>query len=234
MKFKLLLFLVCIFFVVPNSNGQDALVKKIPDAKTPEFKFIGYWFSRGTASNIAPTNELLRGQIIGRLFGPNTTNTSVKTSSYFEQRFVPMFIYTPQILDGVATFRSLFKIDMTWGDAAYGVGGNNGGGINAGQVNLQTLLANIDIKPKNADWNVVIGLQRMFDNVRDPNQTAVSTYQNSSYKLSFWGTQAVGISVFGNLNETTQARFGYFQLYENIIQENDDVALWMFDIESRV
>ncbi|MFA4923729.1 MAG: hypothetical protein WC557_06010, partial [Ignavibacteriaceae bacterium] len=117
MKFKLLLFFMCILFAVPNSNGQDTQVKKIPDAKAPEFKFIGYWFSRGTASNIAPTNELLRGQIIGRLFGPNTTNTSAKTSSYFEQRFVPMFIYTPQILDGVATFRSLFKIDMTWGDA---------------------------------------------------------------------------------------------------------------------
>jgi len=234
MKFKLLLIFMCILYAVPNSFGQDAQVKKIPDAKPPEFKFIGYWFSRGTASNIAPTNELLRGQIIGRLFGPNTTNTSEKTASYFEQRFVPMFIYSPQILDGTATFRSLFKIDMTWGDASYGVGGNNGGGINAGQVNLQTLLANVDIKPKNADWNVVIGLQRMFDNVRDPNLTAVSTYQNSSYKLSFWGTQAVGISVFGNINETTQARFGYFQLYENIIQENDDVALWMLDVESRV
>lgn len=234
MKFRLLLFSLCLFFTIPTILGQDAYVNKIPDAKTPEFKFIGYWFSRGTASDIAPTNELLRGQIIGRLFGPNTTNTSSKTASYFEQRFVPLFIYTPQILDGIATFRSLFKIDMTWGDAAYGVGGNNGGAINAGQVNLQTLLANVDIKPKDAQWNVVVGLQRMFDNVRDPNQNAVSTYQNSAYKLCFWGTQGTGISLFSNLNETTQMRFGYYQLFENIIQENDDVSLWMFDIESRI
>jgi len=234
MKFRLLLVIFCIFFSVYYSYGQDAQVNKIPDAKTPEFKFIGYWFSRGTASDIAPTNELLRGQIIGRLFGPNTTYTYAKTATYFEQRFVPMFIYTPQILDGVATFRSLFKIDMTWGDAAYGVGGNNGGGINAGQVNLQTLLANVDIKPRDADWNVVVGLQRMFDNVRDPNQNAVSTFQNSAYKLCYWGTQATGISLFANLNETTQLRFGYYQLYENIIQENDDVPLWMLDVESRI
>lgn len=215
--------------------AQDTLsLKKIPDAKAQEFKFIGYWFSRGTVSDIAPTNELLRGQIIGRLFGPNTTNTSPKTSSFFEQRFVPMFIYTPQILDGVATFRSLFKIDMTWGDAAYGVGGNNGGAINAGQVNLQTLLANVDIRPKDADWNVVVGLQRLFDNVRDPNQVAVSTAQTSAYKLAYWGTQAVGINVFGNLNKTSQGRFGYFQLFENVIEQNDDVSLWMLDYESRV
>ncbi|MGE5680966.1 MAG: hypothetical protein ACM34K_08820, partial [Bacillota bacterium] len=162
----LLSILFSAFSIFPQENTG---AKKVPDPKTPEFKFIGYYFSRGTASDIAPTNELLRGQIIGRLFGPNTTNTHAKTALYAEQRFVPMFIYTPSILDGYATFRGLFKIDMTWGDAAYGVGGNVGGGINGGQVNLQTLLANVDIKPPDADWNLVLGLQRMFDNVRDPN-----------------------------------------------------------------
>jgi hypothetical protein len=229
--------IILIFFVVASVSAQSETneeLKRIPEAKTPEFKFIGYWFTRGTASNIAPTNELLRGQIIGRLFGPNTTNTSGLTSSYFEQRFVPMFIYAPSILDGVATFRSLFKIDMTWGDAAYGVGGNTGGGINAGQVNLQTLLANVDIKPRDAEWNAVIGLQRVFDNVRDPNQVAVSVAQTSSYKLSFWGTQGIGLSYFASLNSTSQMRVGYYQLYENSIEQDDDVALWMFDLESRI
>lgn len=208
--------------------------KRVPDTKSPELKFIGYFFSKGVASDIAPTNELLRGQIIGRLFGQNTTNTHEKTALYFEQRFVPMFIYTPSILDGYATLRTLFKIDMTWGDAAYGVGGNVGGGINAGQVNLQTLLANVDIRPPDANWNVVLGLQRIFDNVRDPNQNAVSTYQTSSYKLGYWGTQGVGLSFYYDPLPTLKTRLGYYQLYENVIQENDDVALWMFDAESRV
>ena len=230
---KLLLFLMISFSFLQAQDFQDN-DKRVPDPKAPEFKFIGYWFSRGTVSNIAPTNELLRGQIIGRLFGLNTTNTSDNTAVYFEQRFVPMFIYTPQILDGVATFRSLFKIDMTWGDNAYGVGGNAGGAINAGQVNLQTLLANVDIKPKDSGWNAVIGLQRIFDNVRDPNQIAVSTAQTSAYKLSYWGTQGVGITLFANLNATTQGRFGFYQLYENVIQLNDDVTLWMLDLESRI
>ena len=229
----ILVWFAALTFVSAQSN-QDGELKRVAEQKTPELKFIGYWFSRGTASDIAPTNELLRGQIIGRLFGPNTTNTHNKTALYFEQRFVPMFIYTPSILDGVATFRSLFKIDMTWGDAAYGVGGNTGGGINAGQVNLQTLLANVEIKPKDSDWNLVVGLQRIFDNARDPNVAALSTAQTSSYKLSYWGTQGTGISMFANLSPTTQSRFGYYQLYENIIQENDDVTLWMFDLESRV
>ena len=239
MKKMFLLFLFIIFISQLNTGfAQDTLtgpnLTRVPEAKTPELKFIGYWFTKGVASNIAPTNELLRGQIIGRLFGPNTTTTSDKTSSYFEQRFVPMFIYTPSILDGVATFRSLFKIDMTWGDAAYGTGGNVGGGINAGQVNLQTLLANVDIKPIDADWNVVVGLQRLFDNVRDPHQISLGTAQTSAYKLAYWGTQAVGLNFFKNLTPTSQMRFGYFQLFENVIQENDDVALWMLDYEARV
>ncbi|MGE5399679.1 MAG: hypothetical protein ACM3S2_04695 [Ignavibacteriales bacterium] len=233
---KIVLLLVAGLFFLPGSAfSQEAPPgKKIPDAKSPELKFIGYFFTRGTASDVAPTNELLRGQIIGRLFGPNTTNTHAKTALYAEQRFVPMFIYTPSILDGWATFRGLFKIDMTWGDAAYGVGGNMGGGINAGQVNLQTLMANVEIKPQDADWNAVIGLQRMFDNVRDPNVTALNVAQTSGYKLCYWGTQGIGASVYAKLNPTTMARLGYFQLYENVIQENDDVTLWMLDLESRI
>lgn len=235
MKHGFLFLCILLLLGVYTVSAQDTItVKKIPDAKPSELKFIGYWFSKGVATNVATTNELLRGQIIGRLFGPNTTNTSPRTAVYFEQRFVPMFIYTPSILDGVATFRSLFKIDMTWGDAAYGVGGNVGGGINAGQVNLQTLLANVDIRPRGADYNVVVGLQRVFDNVRDPNISAVSTAQTSAYKLCYWGTQGVGVSLFANLNKTTQAKLGYYQLYENIIDQNDDVALWMLDLESRV
>ena len=75
--------------------------QKNSGSKLPSLNLLVTGSTRATASDIAPTNELLRGQIIGRLFGPNTTNTSEKTSSYFEQRFVPMFIYTPSILDGV-------------------------------------------------------------------------------------------------------------------------------------
>ena len=232
----ILVLLILLIPVLAPAQDTSAFVPgtRVADPKAPELRFIGYWFTRATASNIAPTNELLRGQIIGRMFGPNTTSTWSKAATYTEQRFVPMFIYSPSILDGVATFRSLFKIDMTWGDAAYGVGGNAGGGINGGQVNLQTLLANVDIHPKEADWNVVVGLQRLFDNVRDPNIAAVSTAQTSGYKLAFWGTQAVGVNCFGTLNPTTSARAGYFQLYENNIIESDDVALWMFDIETRL
>jgi len=231
MKLFLIIQITFIFFI-GNLIAQDDIRLKDPAQK--EFQFIGYSFTRGTFSNVTPTNDILQGQVIGRLFGPNSTNTVPQTSIYGEQRFVPFFIYRPSILDGFATFRALFKIDYTWGDQAYGVGNNRGGAINGGQVNLQTLLANVDLRPEDSDWNVVVGMQRLFDNVRDPNVNTLQTAQTSAYKLSFWGTQAVGASIFADISPVTKGRFSFFQLWENEISKNDDVALWMLDIESRI
>lgn len=205
----------------------------IDDEPIKEFQFIGYSFTRMTVTNVSPVNEILQGQVIGRLFGQNSTTTVPQTAVYFEQRFVPFFVYQPKILDGYATFRSLFKIDYTWGDQAYGVGNNRGGAINAGQINLQTLMANLELRPSE-NWNIVVGLQRLFDNVRDPNVNSLQTFQTSGYKLAYWGTQAVGINSFFKLNPWTLGRIGMFQLWENEIRKDDDVVLWMFDIESRV
>ncbi len=226
---------ILVLIISINLYAQfDSDDKRLQDPEPKELQFIGYSFTRMTTSNITPTNDILQGQVIGRLFGQNSTNTVPQTALYAEQRFVPMFIYKPSILDGYATFRGLFKIDYTWGDQAYGVGNNRGGAINAGQVNLQTLLANVEIKPKDADWNVVVGLQRLFDNVRDPNINTLQSAQTSGYKLSFWGTQAVGISSFFDLSPLTKGRLSYFQLWENEISKNDDVTLWMLDVETRL
>ena len=226
--------LACALLVAVAALAQEDDVVRLQDPVPKELQFIGYLFTRVTTTNITPINDILQGQVIGRLFGPNSTTTVPRTALYAEQRFVPFFVYKPSILDGYATFRSLFKIDFTWGDVAYGIGGNRGGAINAGQVNLQTLLANVDIHPPKSDWNLVIGLQRLFDNVRDPNVTTIPVCQTSGYKLGFWGTQAVGVNLFAHLSPTTKSRLGVFQLWENTISGDDDVVLYMADIESRV
>jgi hypothetical protein len=207
--------------------------ERLTDPKPGEFQFIGYAFLRTTSSNIAPTSDVLQGQVIGRLFGSNSTNTGFSPGFYTEQRFVPMMIYKPDILDGYATFRTLFKIDWTWGDQSYGVGNNRGGGLSGGQVNLQTLMANIDIRPPDANWNLVIGMQRLFDGVRDPNINTLDLFQTTGYKLSFWGTQAVGINWFAKPHPAIDTRLGFFQLWENLIASDDDVFLLMGDILTR-
>lgn len=219
-------------FIVPVLFSQED--DRLKDPLPKEFQFIGYSFTRWTTSNVTPTNDILQGQVIGRLFGQNSTNTVPLTSMYLEQRFVPFMVYKPEILDNYATFRALFKIDYTWGDQAYGVGNNRGGGLNAGQINMQTLLANVEIKPTEAPWNFVIGLQRLFDNVRDPNTNTVQYAQTSGYKLSYWGTQAVGANFFGDITPVSRLRLGFFQLWENEISKDDDVTLWMADYEHRI
>lgn len=212
---------------------DDERSRGVPDKPLPELQFIGYMFNRVTSTNVAPTNELLRGQIIGRLFGENSTTTTPHTALYGETRFVPLFVYRPSILDGSAIFRGLFKVDMTWGDANYGVGNNTGGAISGATVNIQTLMANIEFRPAKT-WNVIVGLQRLFDNVRDPNVNTLGTNQTSGNRLMYWGTQAVGVSSYMQLSPLTDARLSYYQLYENQIQVDDDVVLWMADAETQV
>ncbi|MFA6234944.1 MAG: hypothetical protein WC824_12300 [Bacteroidota bacterium] len=218
---------------MPDYPVEDDRGSGVPDKPVPELQFIGYMFNRFSTTNIAPTNELLRGQIIGRLFGANTTTTLPQTSVYGETRFVPLFVYRPSILDGSAVFRGLFKVDMTWGDANYGVGNNTGGAISGGTVNIQTLMANIELRPTK-EWNVIVGLQRIFDNVRDPNINTLWTNQTSGNRLMYWGTQGIGVSSYIQLSPVTNARAAYYQLYENQIHIDDDVVLWMADAETRV
>lgn len=216
----------------PDTTGWTGPGEGVPVAEPlpRELTFIGYSFTRTTLTNVAPTQGILQGQVIGRLFGPNTTSTFERPGHYTEQRFVPFLVYRPRVLDGFATFRALFKIDYTWGDQAYGTGNNAGGAINAGQVNLQTLLANVDLRPSER-LNVVVGLQRIFDGARDPNVVALDVFQNSGYKLAYWGTQGVGVSVFAQPTAATRARLGVFQLWENLILADDDVTLVMLDVE---
>jgi hypothetical protein len=210
------------------------ILLKPRDAVPRELTFIGYLFTRSTSTNITPTDDVLQGQVIGRLFGRNSTSTVPRTALYTEQRFVPFLVYRPKVLDGYAVLRTMFKLDMTWGDQAYGVGGNRGGAINGAQVNLQTLMANATLSPPGASWKAVVGLQRLFDNVRDPNVNTLQTAQTSGYKMAYWGTNAVGVNLFAEPIPGTLARVGFFQLWENLISKNDDVTLWMADAETRI
>lgn len=233
MNARALTLLLLLGFALPLSGQYNPRNARLIDPKPPELQFIGFSFTRTTLTNITPTNEVLQGQVIGRLFGSNSTSTVSRNAFYTEQRFVPLFIYSPDILDRYATFRGLFKIDYTFGDQAYGIGNNRGGGLSGGQVNLQTLMANVDLRPPDRNFNVVVGLQRIFDNARDPNVNTLDLAQTTGYKLSYWGTQGVGVSLFWRPIPTTHVRFGAYQLWENQISQDDDVFLLMADVLTR-
>ncbi|MCB9297856.1 MAG: hypothetical protein H6559_32715 [Lewinellaceae bacterium] len=202
----------------------ERLERKVPEKANKEFQYIAFFYNHYVNSNIYPTNDFLRGQVIGRLYGQNTTTTSdTLTSSYFEQRILPFFIYQPKLFDGRAILRASFEIDFTWGDVAYGTGGNFGGGPSADQVNLQTQNVEVELIPA-PGWAVNIGLQRMYDTSHNPYRTFFDQMLHSAYRLNYWGTDGVGITLRRDA-DFYKLKAGFYQLYENSIQNDDDVHL---------
>lgn len=210
---------------VEPGGGVKIFDKELPQNSEREFQFLAYWYSQGVSSNYYPTNDFLKGQVIGRLFGQNTTTTSdSSTSMYVEQRLLPFFIYQPKLFNGRAILRASFEIDFTWGDVAYGTGGNFGGAVSADQVNIQTQNVELEIIPMK-NWTINLGLQRMYDSPYNPYRTLFGTLTETGYRLMYWGTDAAGISVRyqGDFNRW---KFGAWQFYENLVQNNDDVSMF--------
>lgn len=227
---KKLLLAICLstgvaFGQVEPAGGTSVFDKELPQDSEREFQFIAYWYSQAVSSNYYPTNDFLKGQVIGRLFGQNTTQTSAEnTSLYVEQRLLPFFIYQPKLFNGRAILRASFEIDFTWGDVAYGTGGNFGGAVSADQVNIQTQNVELEFIPfKN--WTINLGLQRMFDNPYNPYRTLFDYQTQTGYRLMYWGTDASGITARyqGDFNRW---KFGAWKFYENQVQENDDVSMY--------
>jgi hypothetical protein len=191
-----------------------------------QLQFYGFFLTRAEMTNVSPENDLFKGQVIGRLFGPNTTNTSDKRAVFLEQRFIPFFIYEPSLTNHRARLRASFEIDWTFGDSSNAVGGNFGSSISADQVNLQTQNVAVEIDLWKG-WYLNIGLQRLFDSALDPYRTTVEGMQYTGERLSFWGTDAVGATLHG-YQWGQKFKLGAYQLYENLIQEDDDVFMFEF------
>lgn len=222
--FAIALYLGCNLSVYAQPAPIDPFKYDLPRKNTKELTFYGFYINQMVSSNFYPQNDLLKGQVIGRLFGKSSATTSDSTTAhYFEQRFIPFFIYQPKLFNGKALIRASFEIDWTWGDASYGAGGNFGSAISADQVNLQTQNIELEFIPRKF-WAINVGLQRLFDTPNNPYRTIFETMTQSAYRLSYWGTDGVGISVRYD-RDFTKVKGGFYQLYENLIQSNDDVYL---------
>lgn len=200
------------------------------DRPMPEFDFIGYYLVRSEASNVAPANQFLKGQTVGRLFGGNTTRTSSRTSRFTEQRFLPIITYTPKVLDGWAKMRMSFEFDWTWGDANYGAGGNFGGAFAGDFVNMQTQNLFMELRPRR-NLFVNAGLLRLYDNVRVPYYTFTDHLIYKGYRLALFGSDATGVGVHWFFDTDEVLKAGVYQLYENNVEEDDDVVMAEVDYE---
>ena len=232
--------LLMLFVTVPalssDSEGDGAETSKQPfpeereEREIKEFQFIGYYFMRSEMSNVAPTNQFLKGQVVGRLFGGNTTRTSTSTSRFSEQRFLPMITYSPKLFDGWAKMRMSFEFDWTWGDANYGAGGNFGGAFAGDFVNMQTQNLFLELRPKK-NLFINAGLLRLYDNVRVPYYTFTDHLIYKGYRLALFGSDATGVGTHWFFAPNQRIKAGAYQLYENNTEEDDDVVMFEVDYE---
>ncbi len=198
---------------------------EIPQKANKELQFLAFFINQGVASNIYAQNDFLKGQVVGRLFGGNSTRTTDSLKSiYAEQRLIPFLIYTPKLFNGKALLRASFELDWTWGDAAYGVGGNFGSALSADQVNMQTQNIELELNPAKG-WYINLGLQRMFDTPYNPYRTMFDKMTTTGYRLAYFGTDAVGITVRKDW-DYLRLKSGLYKFYENYIQNDDDVTMY--------
>lgn len=238
MKKNLLLsiFALCITFSV-NAQLDNSLNHKqiensvfkndlpISSGTNSEFQFLAFFINQAVTSNMYPQASLFNGQLVGRLFGPNSSTTSDSlTSVYVEQRILPFFIYQPKLFNGKAILRASLEIDWTWGDQSYGISGNKGSAFNADNVNIQTQNIELELLPAKY-WYINLGLQRLFDTPYNPYRTFFDKMTNTGYRLAYWGSDGVGISVRRD-GDFNKFKAGLYSLYENNTEEADDVTLY--------
>jgi len=220
----LLILLLFPGFGAAQQDPIDIFKGDLPEEHARELQFFAFFLNQGVSSNFYPENSLLKGQVFGRLFGQNSTNTSDSlTANYIEQRIIPFFIYQPKLFNGKALLRTSFEIDWTWGDVAYGTGGNFGAGISADQVNLQTQNVELEFIPA-PRWQVNLGLMRMFDTPYNPYRTLFDKMLTTGYRLSYWGTDAVGVTARYD-GDFHKFKIGAYKLYESLPQSADDVSM---------
>lgn len=194
-----------------NSKERDK------DAPLSEFRLISYFFTRLSLTNELGDPSGLRGVSLGPLglAGGSATRVGPNTeTAYLEQRWIPVIEYSPYFVDELATFRAQFEIDFMYGLAANTVLQNQGGGLNADMVNLQTKNLNVALYPtrKPSELAIILGTQSFYDSVHDPTRTPVADIVRGGYKLAWLGTDGTGVSVFWSPFKKLKTRFAFLPI----------------------
>lgn len=201
--------------------------------------FFALFQTRTTASDLASTNPLLDGQVVGQLGGTNGVTVDPEALAlYSEQRAGAFLTYAPPVLSGDAALTAAFEVDWAFGDRSYGVGGNTGGGFGGDQVNLQTRRLHADFFPtlgSGHDVHVVVGLQWVGDGVNDPTASAPDELLRSGGRLMVLGSEAAGITLYGRLHDAwgdrVRWRLGTYTLLEQGLAVADDTWLSVADVQ---
>lgn len=141
-----------------------------------DFNFSGFIRTKGVVSNyerydagtFIPFDSLpAQGDVAANFSVPALETKRLliintdKTSHYVEERGRLKFEAKTENVGAVA----FFEIDMRWGDQQYTVARNQGGGLEADSINLETKNLYVWFKP-NADTTINVGMQNITDAYR--------------------------------------------------------------------
>lgn len=212
---------VCLLAFANKARAQDATMPGLyapewqddhdrsKDEPPPQFRFISYFFTRATFTDMVGDPSGLKGVSLGPLgeqAGSLVESGLTGPAAYFEQRWIPVIEFTPHFVDGLAAFHAQFRINYIWGLAANTVQGNQGGGFNAEQINIQTKNINVSLYPTRDpdDITIILGTQPAYDSPLDPTRYGLNDLTRSGYKLSFLGSDATGVSVYSQRGGLTK------------------------------
>ena len=123
------------------------------------------------------------------------------TRSYVEQR--SRFLYTGKV-DENQKVVAQFEIDSRWGDAAYGVGRNQGGALGADHINIETKNLYLDYTVPHTRTNIKAGIQFLGD----------------AFKGVFVLADAAGVLVTSRIGEN-EGRIGAFRFNDHFVNPSD-------------
>jgi hypothetical protein len=108
---------------------------------------------------------------------------------------------------------AFFEIDFMWGDAAYGVTRNQGGGLMADHINLETKQVNVWFRIPDTTVEATVGLLSFTD----------------AYAGVFAGiADTAGVVARGRFGPT-DLRLGWMKFWENAVGAADDVDLYVLE-----
>jgi hypothetical protein len=131
-------------------------VTKLEAEKAEEKKvlFGGFIRTRYHVSNFATYNA-------GQILPPDDNVSGSDDIANFGEQRARLYI-SPKLSDYISgTFA--FEVDMRWGDAAYVVGRNRGGGLESDSINLETKDIFFTVKFPGTNLTGIFGLQNLKD-----------------------------------------------------------------------
>lgn len=135
----------------------------------------------------------------------------VGTATYVEERGRFAFDYKSEN----AGARAFFEIDFNWGDSAYTVGRNQGGGLEGDSINLETKNVYAWFTIPNTPITLTAGLQTVSD---------------SFGGMIFGAADMAGVWLTGKM-APVQYRFGWAKFQEGNALFDDDVDLYVAEVK---